>query len=153
MDQGLAVFAAYWYRGYSCNPAAIHAEFLVVPEDESHGSIRLHIGHSQNASQFEHNGAAGTVIVCGLTVKPDPCDTRSVIVSPGYAIECCGNDILVSCPETIDIILIDRPELPPTGAGEASTRPTAGALANAIFDATGIRLRSLPMVPNGVKLA
>ena len=46
---------------------------------------------------------------------------------------------MTEAPETIDITLIDHPELPPTGAGEANTRPTAGALANAIFDATGIR--------------
>jgi hypothetical protein len=50
----------------------------------------------------------GAGVVCGLTVKPDPCDTRSVLVSPGYAIECCGNDILVSCPETVDIIDLVR---------------------------------------------
>ena len=49
-------------------------------------------------------------VVCGLAVKPDPCDTRSVNVSPGYAIECCGNDILVSCPETVDIIDLEQGE-------------------------------------------
>jgi len=58
---------------------------------------------------------------------------------------------MTEAPETIDIILIDHPELPPTGAGEASTRPTAGALANAIFDATGIRLRQAPFTPERLK--
>jgi CO/xanthine dehydrogenase Mo-binding subunit len=56
-----------------------------------------------------------------------------------------------SPPEAIDIILIDHPELAPTGAGEASSRPTAGALANAIFDATGIRLRQAPFTPERLK--
>jgi nicotinate dehydrogenase subunit B len=58
---------------------------------------------------------------------------------------------MTEAPETIDIILIDRPELAPTGAGEASSRPTAGALANAIFDATGIRLRQAPFTPERLK--
>ena len=58
---------------------------------------------------------------------------------------------ITEAPEAIDIILIDRPELAPTGAGEASSRPTAGALANAIFDATGIRLRQAPFTPARLK--
>ncbi len=54
-------------------------------------------------------------------------------------------------PDAIDIILIDRPDVAPTGAGEASTRPTAAAIANAIFDATGVRLRRAPLSPARVK--
>ena len=54
-------------------------------------------------------------------------------------------------PETIEIILIDHPEIPPTGAGESASRPTAAALANAIFDATGIRLRQAPFTPERLK--
>ena len=58
---------------------------------------------------------------------------------------------ITEAPETIDITLIDHPELPPTGAGEGASRPTAGALANAIFDATGIRLRQAPFTPERIK--
>ena len=54
-------------------------------------------------------------------------------------------------PETIDIVLINRPEIPPSGAGEPSSRPVAAAVANAIFDATGIRLRRAPFTPDRVK--
>ena len=54
-------------------------------------------------------------------------------------------------PETIDVILIDHPEIAPTGAGEASSRPTAAAIANAIHDATGVRLRQAPLTPDRVK--
>ena len=56
-------------------------------------------------------------------------------------------------PETIDITLIDRPELPPVGAGEGTCRPLAAALANAIFDATGIRLRQVPFTSERLKAA
>ena len=54
-------------------------------------------------------------------------------------------------PDRIDIVLIDHPELPATGAGEASTRPVAAAIANAIFDATGTRLRKAPFTPQRLK--
>ena len=44
----------------------------------------------------------------------------------------------------VDVILIDRPDQPLLGAGEAATAPVAAALANAVFDATGVRLRTVP---------
>jgi nicotinate dehydrogenase subunit B len=60
---------------------------------------------------------------------------------------------LTEAPDTIDILLLDRPELPPSGAGEGSIRPVAAAIGNAIFDATGIRLRRAPFTPERVKAA
>jgi CO/xanthine dehydrogenase Mo-binding subunit len=54
-------------------------------------------------------------------------------------------------PEAVDIVLINRPELPPAGAGESSIRPVAAAIANAVFDATGIRLRRAPLTPARLK--
>jgi len=53
-------------------------------------------------------------------------------------------------PEAIDIVLVngdpnpDRPDLPHYGAGETSHKPMIAAVANAIFDATGVRLRRAP---------
>jgi CO/xanthine dehydrogenase Mo-binding subunit len=49
-------------------------------------------------------------------------------------------------PESIDIELIDHPELPSVGAGEAATSPIPAAIANAVFDATGTRLREVPIL-------
>jgi CO/xanthine dehydrogenase Mo-binding subunit len=54
-------------------------------------------------------------------------------------------------PEAIDITLIDRPEVRPSGAGEATCRPVPAAIANAIFDATGVRLRQAPFTPERLK--
>ena len=53
----------------------------------------------------------------------------------------------------LDIELVDRPTEPPLGAGEAACTPVAAALANAVFDATGARLRSVPFTPQRVKSA
>ena len=53
----------------------------------------------------------------------------------------------------LDIVLIDRPTQPPLGAGEAACSPVGAALANAVFDATGARLRTVPFTPDRVKVA
>jgi CO/xanthine dehydrogenase Mo-binding subunit len=53
-------------------------------------------------------------------------------------------------PAQIDVVIVngdpkpDRPDLPPYGAGETACKPTLAAVANAIYDATGVRLRRVP---------
>jgi CO/xanthine dehydrogenase Mo-binding subunit len=56
-------------------------------------------------------------------------------------------------PEQIDCVLINRPEIDPTGAGEPTIRVIPAAVANAFFDATGVRLRRAPLTPQRVKTA
>ena len=55
-------------------------------------------------------------------------------------------------PEVI-IDLIDRPTTPPWGAGEPAAAVVPSAIANAVYDAVGIRLRSVPFTPDKVKAA
>jgi CO/xanthine dehydrogenase Mo-binding subunit len=50
----------------------------------------------------------------------------------------------------VEMVLIDRPGMPFLGAGEASQGPSGAALANAVFDATGVRFRRLPLTPDRV---
>jgi CO/xanthine dehydrogenase Mo-binding subunit len=53
-------------------------------------------------------------------------------------------------PESIEVVIVNgdpnpnRPDLPPYGAGETACKPMLAAIANAIYDATGVRLRRLP---------
>jgi nicotinate dehydrogenase subunit B len=47
----------------------------------------------------------------------------------------------------IEIILIDRPHEPALGAGEPTIGTIGGAVANAVFAATGKRIRTLPITP------
>ena len=49
----------------------------------------------------------------------------------------------------LEVVLLDRPDLPSAGAGETPLIAVAPAVANAIFVATGRRLRSLPLIPEG----
>jgi isoquinoline 1-oxidoreductase len=51
----------------------------------------------------------------------------------------------------IEAVLLDRKDLAPAGAGETPIMTVAPAIGNAIFDATGVRLTALPLVPNGLK--
>jgi nicotinate dehydrogenase subunit B len=60
---------------------------------------------------------------------------------------------ITETPEQIDVVLINHPEIAPSGAGEPSSRPIAAAIANAIFDATGVRIRRVPFSPDHVKAA
>jgi CO/xanthine dehydrogenase Mo-binding subunit len=62
-------------------------------------------------------------------------------------------------PEKIDIVLVNgdpnpnRPDLPHYGAGETVCKPTLAAVANAIYDATGVRLRRVPFRTDRVAAA
>jgi isoquinoline 1-oxidoreductase len=51
----------------------------------------------------------------------------------------------------IDVVLLDRKGIPSAGAGETPIVAVAPAIANAIFDAAGVRLHGLPLVPDGLK--
>ncbi|NRF67576.1 molybdopterin-dependent oxidoreductase [Aquincola sp. S2] len=53
----------------------------------------------------------------------------------------------------IDVVLMPRPGEPPLGAGESSSVPGTAAIANAIFDATGVRFRQPPFTPEVVRAA
>jgi isoquinoline 1-oxidoreductase len=50
----------------------------------------------------------------------------------------------------IEVVLMDRPEQPPLGAGESASVPAPAAIANALFDATGRRFRRVPFTPERV---
>ena len=54
-------------------------------------------------------------------------------------------------PQSVEIHLINRQDIPPSGAGEGSMRPITAAVGNAIYDATGIRMRQAPFTPERLK--
>jgi CO/xanthine dehydrogenase Mo-binding subunit len=62
---------------------------------------------------------------------------------------------ILTFPDAPEILIdvIDRPKEPPLGAGEAATTPVPGALANAILDAVGARLRAVPFSRERIKEA
>jgi CO/xanthine dehydrogenase Mo-binding subunit len=56
-------------------------------------------------------------------------------------------------PDEVEVALIDRPNEPAVGAGEPTACTIPAAIANAIFDATGARVRTMPFTPERVRAA
>lgn len=56
-------------------------------------------------------------------------------------------------PRELSVHIIPHPELPPLGAGECAAGPTAAAIANALADAIGLRVRDLPLTPERLQRA
>jgi isoquinoline 1-oxidoreductase len=112
-----------------------------------------------------------TAFECGAIVNPDglrnQLEGANIMALGGAlfeAIEFANGQILngrfsdyrlprFSDVPVIETVMIDRKDIPSAGAGESSLVGVAPAIANAIFDASGVRLRSLPLVPNGLSVA
>jgi CO/xanthine dehydrogenase Mo-binding subunit len=61
---------------------------------------------------------------------------------------------MTEVPEAIEIVMLNnRPAATARGAGEPATRPVAAAIANALFDAVGVRLRRVPLTPEAILTA
>ncbi|MGH7105539.1 MAG: molybdopterin cofactor-binding domain-containing protein [Acetobacteraceae bacterium] len=56
-------------------------------------------------------------------------------------------------PDSVEVVILDRPGQPFLGTGEAAQGPTAAALANAVVDAVGARVRELPLSGDRIKAA
>jgi CO/xanthine dehydrogenase Mo-binding subunit len=54
---------------------------------------------------------------------------------------------------TVQVDLVSRPDRPSVGAGEIAQGPTAAAIANAVYDALGVRVRELPLTPERIVAA
>ena len=130
-------------------------------------------------TEVEVNKTTGQVVVkrivcahdCGLIVNPDGVKnqiegnviqgvSRALYEEVGFdangvtSLDWLSYPILkfTDVPE-LEVVLLNRPEIAPLGAGEPATIPLAAAIANAVFDATGARLYEGPFTPKRVLAA
>ena len=153
------------------------------PGGMGRGIAYVHYKHNETyvaiAMEAEVARATGTIRVhrvacahdCGLVINPDALKAqiegnilqtlsrtlfeevtfdRARVTSLDWA-----SYPILTFPDVPDIVIdvVDRPRDPPLGAGEAAATPVPAALANAIFDASGARLRTVPFTPARVKQA
>jgi nicotinate dehydrogenase subunit B len=97
------------------------------------------------------NQVEGNVVqTISRTLKEELTFDRSMVTSLDWA-----TYPILTFPEVPDIVIeiLDRPQERPWGAGEPSAAVIPSAISNAVFDATGVRLRSVPYTPSRVKAA
>ncbi|MBV9522816.1 MAG: xanthine dehydrogenase family protein molybdopterin-binding subunit [Alphaproteobacteria bacterium] len=139
------------------NLASYLAVIADIAIDRSSGVIRVvkavaavDAGQIVNPDGISNQIEGGIIQATSWTLKEEVAFDRKRIVSRDWD----GYPIL-RFPEVpaIDIVLLDRPDEPSLGAGEAAAGPMAAAIANAFAHATGRRLRDLPLNPDRVKAA
>jgi CO/xanthine dehydrogenase Mo-binding subunit len=132
-------------------------------------ALQVHVDRASGKVSVERAAAAHD---CGLIVNPDGLKnqiegnivqtlSRALLEDVKFdtarvtSLDWQGYPILrfSDVPDEIAITLINRPDKPSLGAGEPAAAPVMAAVANAIFDATGVRMRSVPFTRERVKAA
>lgn len=67
------------------------------------GDLQLLVDYAATKDRLHNRFLHGAGVVCGLLVRCHPCGGGQVVVEPGMALDCCGNDIIVPCPVELDI--------------------------------------------------
>ncbi len=141
-------FARYKERGAYC---------AVVAEVEAEHAVRVRrltiavdVGRVVNPDGVRNQIEGGATQATSWTLKERVRFDRRRVTSVDWE----SYPILrfAEAPD-IDVHLVDRPDLPSVGAGEAAQGPTAAAIANAVAAAVGVRVRDLPITTEAVVAA
>jgi nicotinate dehydrogenase subunit B len=140
------------------NLAAYMAVALEVAVDHESGRVRLRrvsaaidSGEAINPDGIKNQVEGGILQSASWTLYESVRFDRTRILSRDWS----SYPILrfPAVPASLEVHVIDRPGLPFLGTGEAAQGPTAAAIANAVADATGVRLREVPITARRVKAA
>ncbi|MGH9332370.1 MAG: molybdopterin cofactor-binding domain-containing protein, partial [Vicinamibacteria bacterium] len=125
------------------------AACVAVKIDRSRGKIAVEeiveayeCGAIQNPGNLRAQVEGGIIMGLGGALKEEIRFENGRVTNPRFS--------MYQVPRTrdlvpIDIVLVDRPDLPSVGAGETPIIAIAPAIANAVFYATGVRIRSMPI--------
>lgn len=99
-------------------------------------------GETINPDGLKNQTEGGMIQAASWTIKEEVLFDKEAITSKDWASYPIlrYNDV-----PTTDVVIIDRPNQPPLGAGEAVSGPVAAAIANAVYQACGKRVRELPI--------
>lgn len=139
-------------------PSSAYMAYIANAEvDEATGDVRVRKftcaidpGLVVNPDGLKNQVEGGVIQAMSWAMKEQITFDRKIVTSKDWA----SYPILTfkDVPE-IEVVIVDRKDEPAKGIGEPVTVPVAAAIANAIFDATGARVRELPMSPERVKAA
>lgn len=154
--RGIA-YARYIHSKFPGFGAAWSAWIVDLELEPDSGSIRLlrvvvgqDTGMMVNPDGVRHQVHGNVVQTLSRSLKEQVRFDRDGVASREW-----GSYPLLAFPELppISVVLMPRQHEAPLGAGESASLPGAPALANALFDATGIRLRRPPFTPESVRAA
>ncbi len=152
--QGFA-YAVYVHGAFPGTAAAHAAWIAEVAVDRRTGEValeRVTVGHDAgmmiNPAGVQHQIHGNVVQSASRVLKEEVAFQNSTVESRDW-----GSYPIANFPDVpdVDVLMLPRPAEPPLGVGESASVPSAAAIANAIFDATGVRFRELPFTPERIK--
>ncbi|MGR7997166.1 molybdopterin cofactor-binding domain-containing protein [Xanthobacter sp. ZOL 2024] len=154
--QGFA-YALYVHSKFPGYGAAWSAWVADVEVNKRTGDVavkRVVVGQDSglmiNPAGIEHQIHGNVIQATSRALKEEVSFTETAVADKEW-----GAYPILTFPEVpvINVVLMPRPDDPPLGSGESASVPSAAAIANAIFDATGVRLREPPFTPERVRAA
>ncbi|MFG1394346.1 molybdopterin cofactor-binding domain-containing protein [Xanthobacter agilis] len=154
--QGFA-YALYVHSKFPGYGAAWSAWVAEVEVNTATGDVavkRVVVGQDSglmiNPAGIEHQIHGNVIQSTSRVLKEEVSFTDTAVADKEW-----GAYPILTFPEVpvINVVLMPRPDDPPLGSGESASVPSAAAIANAIFDATGVRLREPPFTPERVRAA
>lgn len=150
-----AAYAQYVHGTFPGVPAAWSAWIADVEVDRATGQVavtRVVVGQDSgmmvNPAGVQHQIQGNVIQSTSRVLKEEVPFNSTGVVAKDW-----GSYPILTFPELpeIDVLMLPRPDQPPMGAGESASVPSAAAIANALYDATGVRFYELPFTPDRVK--
>ncbi|HEX6341187.1 hypothetical protein [Umezawaea sp.] len=94
--------------GASTRPSAFVRPRFFAGQLLTEDDLGLLVEYVTGKARLHNRTVSGPGVVCGLEVACDPCGGGSVVVHPGHALDCRGNDIVLACKEKVDVAALVR---------------------------------------------
>jgi nicotinate dehydrogenase subunit B len=147
-------YALYVHGPFPGKPAAWSAWIADVAVNKATGDVsvtRVVAGQDSglmiNPDGVRHQIHGNVIQSTGRALMEEVSFDRNSVTSREW-----GAYPIIKFPDIpkIDVLMLPRQDQPPLGVGESASVPSAAAIANAIFDATGVRFRELPFTPERI---